>query len=319
MSSRRKRGPRKTTNISTGEFQIVPLSGGLPTGATFEGAEVIQDRDGVEYAKPATYQPRKKRTPVVDVEEQIRNPLTTILSLPGVQQSMGEPGALKMSDLGKLKMTSKELRDNVALQEAVAAGTFKRLRGRGDQFIYRYDPVYRHPQIIPQHEFGRIQALNIPTTPQEAQYSNTMFPQEWVLADVERIKSQGNRTVPSEIRELERVMRDRGVGGPPYYAPIQAVQVPRADLATQPLQPYPLYQAHLARRYEMPRNRKELAEGSRRRSDVYGEGTLLFDPLGTPGVPQPDRTLPGKVSRYQIAGVEGPQQGGVQNNPVDLT
>ena len=80
---------------------------------------------------------------------------------------MAEDSALQMKDVAKLKMTSKELRDNVALQEAVAAGTFKRLKGRGDQFIYRYDPVYSHGQTLPQHNFNRIQALSIPTTPQE--------------------------------------------------------------------------------------------------------------------------------------------------------
>ena len=298
MSSKRKRTPRRS-NTSLGATGSTELLGGLPTGARFEGAEVIQDRDGFAYAQGRRGENRRRRPTVVDVEEQIRNPLTYILALPGVQESMAEPGALKTSDTAKLKMVSKELRDNVGLQEAVAAGTLKRLKGRYDQlYLYRYDPVYRHPQTD-QHNFNTVQALNIPQTPQGAEHSNTTFPQQWTLASAERL-------TPTMMRELERAMADRGVGGAPFYT--YATQTARVDLAKQLLPPNMLYQAHLANRYEMPRNRRELFDRSRRRSDIYGDGTLLFDPLGTPGVVQNIGSRPAKVSRYQIAGAKGPQR-----------
>jgi hypothetical protein len=138
MSSRRKQ--TRVAGWGEGYMRVAELRGGLPTGETYEGREVIQDAAGFEYPAPRAGEDRarSRQTAPLDRQAMFMNPLTYALALPGVQQSMSQAGGLKMSDLAKLKMTSKELRDNIALQEAVAAGTFKRLKGRGDQFIYRY-------------------------------------------------------------------------------------------------------------------------------------------------------------------------------------
>ena len=153
-------------------------------------------------------------------------------------------------------------------------------------------------------------------------HSNPTFPQEYTLAETKRL-------TPDAIRELVIKAADRGVGGAPYYsvrAQFPGVVLPLNPDAVRSDGRGPSIPSHIAnvdpqnfRRYEMPRNRRMLAQNNQVDNyNLRGDGIVLYDRMGTPGVQQLNPTEPGKFSRYQVAGPGGPQQGGVQNNPIDV-
>ena len=147
-------------------------------------------------------------------------------------------------------------------------------------------------------------------------HSNPTFPQEYSLVETKRLK-------PGAIKDLVFKTADRGVGGPPYqsvttqyataFLPLtpQAVasdrRGPRIDgIVASNTSP------QLFGRYEMPRNRRMLSQNRpHAKANLFGDGILLFDRLGTPGVQQLNTRHPGKFSRYQIAGPLGPANGDI--------
>ena len=321
MSSRRKGTPQRS-NTDLGARGSIELVGGLPASGVDDQVGVIADKGGNLYQQLDIYQPRKKRAPAINEQQQYFNLLIYALSLPGVLDSLAQDGALQMRDVAKLKQVSKELRDNVALQEKVASGHFRRLRGY--PYLYRYDPVYDpnvgFPQPVAARNFNFVQALGFGNQA----HSNPSFPQEWALSEIRRL-------TPDAIKDLVIKAADRGVGGAPFHSvasQFATAFLPLTDQAVQSDGRGPTIPGNQAStnnpqqfgRYEMPRDRRMLSQNrSHVNSNLFGDGILLFDRLGIPGVQQLNPAHPGKISRYQVAGPRGPQQGGVAGNPLDLT
>jgi hypothetical protein len=215
-------------------------------------------------------------------------------------------------------MVSKEigLDPSKGLQREVAFGHFARLRDY--PYLYRYDPVYDpaygFPQAAPARDFHYVQPLSFG----DQTNSNPTFPQEWALAELKRL-------TPAAIKELVIKAADRGVGGQPFHT--LAALSPQAYLpltnqavagdgrgASIPGGAAALNNPQLFGRYDMPMNRIHLAE-----SALHGDGVVLYDRMGTPGVNQLNPTQPGKISRYQVATRKPTTGGGVAGNPFDLT
>jgi len=297
--------------------------GGLPTSGAESQVGVVQDRFGNLHKKGQQYQ----------------NLLLHALSLPAVQKSLAQDGNLRMRDIAKLNMVSKEigLDPDKGLQKEVAFGHFARLRDY--PYLYRYDPVYdpAHgfppqnggifpgpPAGFPARDFHYVQPLSFG----DQTNSNPTFPQEWALAELKRL-------TPAAIKELVIKALDRGVGGPPYHSVPAARAVTYLPLTAQavasdgrgPVIPglhSSVQNPQQIGRYELPRTRHMLAGGlvlgrPQQRADLRGDGILLFDRMGTPGVSQLNPTQPGKISRYQVATQRPTMGGGVAGNPFDLT
>lgn len=297
--------------------------GGLPISGADDQVGVVQDQSGDLYRTTDTPLQRIGHT------AQYQNQLLLALAQPMVQASLAKAGNLRMRDVARLNMVSKEigLDPDRGLQREVAFGHFARLRDY--PYLYRYDPVYdpAHgfppqagiafpgpPAGFPARDFHYVQPLSFG----DQTNSNPTFPQEWALAELKRL-------TPAVLRELVTKAVDRGVGGPPYHT--VSASVPRAYLpltnqavatdgrgATIPGAAQHLNNPQLFGRYEMPRNRLQLAQ-----SDLDGDGVVLYDRMGTPGVSQLNPTEPGKISRYQVATQRPTTGGGVAGNPFDLT
>ena len=110
--------------------------GGLPISGADDQVGVVQDQSGDLYRTTDTPLQRIGHT------AQYQNQLLLALAQPMVQASLAKAGNLRMRDVARLNMVSKEigLDPDRGLQREVAFGHFARLRDY--PYLYRYDPVY---------------------------------------------------------------------------------------------------------------------------------------------------------------------------------
>ena len=167
--------------------------GGLPISGADDQVGVVQDQSGDLYRTTDTPLQRIGHT------AQYQNLLLLALTQPMVQASLAKAGNLRMRDVARLNMVSKEIArsEDRGLQREVAFGHFARLRDY--PYLYRYDPVYdpAHgfppqnggiafpgpPAGFPARDFHYVQPLSFG----DQTNSNPTFPQEWALAELKRL------------------------------------------------------------------------------------------------------------------------------------